>query len=76
VAETSLVLARALWATGADPTRARALAVRARELAGAAEPVDEAGLQRVLSGQEYPRFTDQLVPAGLGAINRDIRGGR
>jgi len=76
VAETSLLLARALWAAGTDPTRARALVVQARELAGAAEPVDEAGLQRVLAGQEYSRFTDQLVPAGLGATNRDTRGGR
>jgi tetratricopeptide (TPR) repeat protein len=76
LAETSLVLARALWATGTDPTRARALAVRARDLAGAVEPVDDAGMQRVLAGEEYPRFTDQLVPAGLGATNRHTHGGR
>jgi hypothetical protein len=75
VAETSLALARALWSTGGDPTRARALAVRARDLAGAVEPVDDTGMQRVLAGEEYPRFTDQLVPAGLGATNRDTRGG-
>ena len=77
VAETSLLLARALWISGTDPTRARALVVQARELTGAAEPVDEAGLQRVLGGQEYPRFTDQLEPAGLGATNHhDSRGQR
>jgi tetratricopeptide (TPR) repeat protein len=74
-AETSLLLARALWATGADPTRARALAVRARDLVGAVEPVDDASLQRVLAGEEYPRFTDQLVPASLGATNRNTHGG-
>ncbi len=76
VAETSLLLARALWATGSDPTRARALAVRARDLVGAVEPVDDTGMLRVLAGEEYPRFTDQLVPASLGATNRSPQGGR
>jgi eukaryotic-like serine/threonine-protein kinase len=69
VAETSLVLARALWSIGLDPTRARALAVRARDLAGSVEPADDAGLQRLLAGEELARFTDQLVPAGLGATH-------
>ncbi|MCX4243052.1 serine/threonine-protein kinase [Paraliomyxa miuraensis] len=73
-AETSLVLARALWATGEDPSRARGLAMRARELVGAVEPSDEAGWLRLLSGQEIPRLTDQLGPASLGATNHDTRG--
>ncbi len=74
VAETSLVLARALWATTSDPTRAIELAVRARDLVGAIEPTDNAGIRRMLEGEAVPRFTDQLIPAGLGATNRNTRG--
>jgi tetratricopeptide (TPR) repeat protein/predicted Ser/Thr protein kinase len=76
VAETSLVLARALWAAGSDPNRARALVVRARDLVGAVEPVGDVAVQRLLAGEELPRFTDQLEPAGLGATNRTTNGGR
>ncbi|MEM9461920.1 MAG: serine/threonine-protein kinase [Myxococcota bacterium] len=73
LAETSLVLARALWKQGEDLTRALDLAVRARDLAGAIEPRDSAGMQRMLAGGAVPKLTDQLVPAGLGALNRNTR---
>ncbi len=74
IAETSLVLARALWVTGDDPTRALELILRARDLAGAISPTEAAGLQRVLAGAEVPGFTDHLVPAGLGTTNHNTRG--
>ncbi|MCH9685126.1 MAG: tetratricopeptide repeat protein [Deltaproteobacteria bacterium] len=74
VAETSLVLARAVWAAGNDPNRAVELAVRARDLVGALEPSDSAGIHRLLDGEPVPRLTDQLKPAGLGATNRNTRG--
>ena len=69
-----LVLARALWKSGDDLTRAFELAVRARDLAGAIAPTDTAGMQRLLGGGSVPAFTDNLIPAGLGAINRNTRG--
>ncbi|MEX1369383.1 MAG: tetratricopeptide repeat protein, partial [Nannocystaceae bacterium] len=74
LAETKLMLARALWASGADLARALELAVSARDLAGAVEPSDDEGFQRLLGGAEVPRLTDLLVPAGLGATNRNTRG--
>jgi tetratricopeptide (TPR) repeat protein len=70
VAEVSLLLGRALYLSGRDQARALALEVRARDLVGAYEPADDAGLLRVLTGAEYERFTDQLIPAGLGVTNR------
>ncbi|MCA9655231.1 MAG: tetratricopeptide repeat protein [Myxococcales bacterium] len=74
VAETKLVLARALWASGGDLGRALELATSARDLAGAVEPSDDEGFQRLLGGADVPRLTDLLVPAGLGATNRNTRG--
>ena len=68
VGETSLLLARALWGTNRDFQRAMDLAIVARDAVGAIEPVDHGGFRRVLQGEEMPRFTDHLVPAGL-AIN-------
>jgi eukaryotic-like serine/threonine-protein kinase len=69
VAETCLALARALWLEARDPARSLELVARARDQAGAYEPRDAASLRRVLEGEEVPRFTDQLVPAGLGVGN-------
>jgi tetratricopeptide (TPR) repeat protein/predicted Ser/Thr protein kinase len=71
LAETSLALARALWATGRDPERALALAGEARELSGAAAPVDEDALRALLDGTDVPAFVDDLVPAALGASDHD-----
>jgi len=70
LAEASLLLGQALYISGNDQARARDLVMRARNLSGAYEPTDEAGLLRVLTGGEYERFTDQLAPAGLGVTNR------
>ncbi len=70
LAEVSLLLGQALYVSGDDQARARDLVMRARNLSGAYEPTDEAGLLRVLTGGEYERFTDQLSPAGLGVTNR------
>ncbi len=70
VAEVSLLLGRALYMSGQDQARGDSLVQRARDLVGAYEPTDPAGLLRVLTGGEYERFTDQLVPAGLGVTNR------
>lgn len=69
VAETALFLGQALWADGRDPARARELAARARDLVGAYEPSDPAGIERLLDGEVVVRLTDQLTPAGLGATN-------
>ena len=69
LAETALALGRALWAEGRDPSRARELAKRARDLVGAYEPSDPAGIDRLLDGESVVRLTDQLTPAGLGATN-------
>jgi tetratricopeptide (TPR) repeat protein len=69
LAETSLMLARALWAQGHDPDRAVQLVVFARDSVGAYQPTDTIGLRRVLMGEEVPRFTDQLAPPGLGTSN-------
>jgi len=71
LAETSLLLARALWVTGRDPERALTLAGEARELSGATQPVDDEGLRALLDGTDVPRFADELVPASLGAANHD-----
>ncbi|MBL4684973.1 MAG: serine/threonine protein kinase [Nannocystaceae bacterium] len=71
LAETALALAQALWANSQDPTRARVLAMRARDLVGAYEPSDPAGIERLLGGEHVPRLTDQLIPAGLGTTNRN-----
>ena len=71
LAETALVLGRALWADAKDPTRARELIIRARDLVGAYEPSDAEGIDRLLDGAEVARFTDQLNPAGLGTSNRN-----
>ncbi len=70
LAEASLLLGQALYLSGSDQARARDLVMRARNLSGAYEPTDDAGLLRVLTGGEYERFTDQLAPAGLGVTNR------
>lgn len=70
IAEASLLLARALYISGQDQIRAMTLLRQARDQVGAYEPTDEAGLLAVLTGGEYERFTDQLVPAGLGVTNR------
>ncbi len=70
IAEVSLLLGRALYMSGQDQTRGEALVRHARDVVGAYEPTDAAGLLRVLTGGEYERFTDQLVPAGLGVTNR------
>jgi tetratricopeptide (TPR) repeat protein len=69
VAETCLVLARALWVGDRDPLRAMDLATRARDIVGVAA-VDPAVLRRVLSGVSFRGFTDALVPAGIGARDR------
>jgi tetratricopeptide (TPR) repeat protein len=73
LAETSLLLGRALWRDGSNTTRALELVVRARELVGALEPSQLAGLERVLGGGQVPRFTDQLGPAELLASDRRLR---
>ncbi len=70
LAETSLALARALWVTGADTTRALELAAQARELSGAIEPADEEGLRQLLDGADVPALTDRLQPAALVTSNR------
>ena len=70
LAETSLLLGRAIWTTGQDQQRAIELAIAARDTVGAAEPAAHAGLRSVLSGGPAAGFTDQLVPAGLSASNR------
>ena len=71
LAETQLALGQALWAESRDPTRARELAVSARDLVAAYEPSDPAGIDALLEGAEVPFLTDQLVPAGLGTVNRN-----
>jgi len=68
-AEVSLLLGRALYMSGQDQVRALSLVRAARDLSGAYEPTDDAGLLRVLTGGEFERFTDQLIPAGLGVVN-------
>ncbi|MEM6296820.1 MAG: serine/threonine-protein kinase [Myxococcota bacterium] len=70
IAEVSLLLGRAQYLTGRDQARALELIQVARDMIGAYEPTDDAGLLRVLTGGEHERFTDQLVPAGLGVNNR------
>ena len=70
LAETSLALARALWVTGADTTRALELAAQARELSGSIEPADEEGLRQLLDGADVPALTDRLQPAALVTSNR------
>jgi eukaryotic-like serine/threonine-protein kinase len=70
VAETSLLLARALWATQRNSERALELAARARDLAKADEPANASDLERLLSGAEIFGLSDRLVPAGLGLIDR------
>ena len=70
IAEASLLLARALYISGQDQVRAMNLVRQARDRVGAYEPSDDAGLLAVLTGAEYERFTDQLIPAGLGVTNR------
>jgi len=71
LAETQLALGQALWAEQRDPTRARELAASARDLVAAYEPSDPAGIDALLGGAEVPFLTDQLVPAGLGTVNRN-----
>jgi hypothetical protein len=73
IAETNLVLAQALWRSARDTDRAMDLVLRARDATGAYEPRESAGLRKVLEGEEVPRFTDQLVPAGLGVRNLRLR---
>ena len=70
LAETSLLLARALWATQRNPERALELAMQARDLARASEPANVSDLERLLSGAQIFGLSDRLVPAGLGLIDR------
>jgi eukaryotic-like serine/threonine-protein kinase len=70
LAETSLLLARALWATQRNSQRALELAAHARDLAKSSEPADASDLERLLSGAEIFGLSDRLVPAGLGLIDR------
>jgi serine/threonine protein kinase/tetratricopeptide (TPR) repeat protein len=70
LAETSLLLGRALWASEMDTQRGMELAIVARDTLGAKEPTSFAGLRRALSGEAYAGFTDRLVPAGLAVNNR------
>ena len=70
MAEVSLLLGRALYVSGQDQMRAITLVKQARDQTGAYEPNDDAGFLAVLTGSEFERFTDQLIPAGLGVANR------
>jgi tetratricopeptide (TPR) repeat protein len=70
LAETSLLLARALWATQRNPQRALELATQARDLAKAVEPANVADLERLLSGVQTFGLSERLVPAGLGLFDR------
>jgi len=70
LAETELLLGRALWATDGDPERAMAQILSARDTVGAYEPFERSALRRVLEGGAVPRFTDQLDPAGLSVTPR------
>ncbi len=70
LAEVSLLLGRALYVSGQDQMRAITLVKQARDQTGAVEPNDDAGFLSVLTGSEFERFTDQLIPAGLGVANR------
>ncbi|MCR9163496.1 MAG: tetratricopeptide repeat protein [Nannocystaceae bacterium] len=70
IAEVSLLLGRALYVSGQDQMRAITLVKQARDRTGAYEPNDDAGFLAVLTGSEFERFTDQLIPAGLGVANR------
>lgn len=70
IAETQLLLARALWASSEDPEAALAWVASARELVGSYEPFEPAAVRRVLEGGSVERFTDQLDPAGLSVTFR------
>ena len=70
LAETELLLGRALWAADRDPERAMQQVLSARDTVGAYEPFEKTALRRVLEGGAVPRFTDQLDPAGLSVTPR------
>ncbi|MBK8239532.1 MAG: protein kinase [Deltaproteobacteria bacterium] len=70
VAETSWWLARALFVSGADESRALELAGAALFAAGVEGNVDPLELRRWLAGGETPGITDRFVPAALGVIDR------
>jgi len=70
VAETSWLLARALWATDGDQTRVLELVRTAFDTVGLEVPADPIELRRVLEGGALPGLTDRLVPSGLSLIDR------
>jgi len=73
IAETHLLLGRALWAAGEHGSEPFEHVAAAQAIVGAYEPADATGVRRVLAGEEVPRFTDQLAPVGLGTTHRLIR---
>ncbi|MBX7080315.1 MAG: serine/threonine-protein kinase [Nannocystaceae bacterium] len=70
VAETRWWLARALFVSGADETRALELATSALATAGLPAPDDPLELRRWLAGGTMPGITDAFSPASLGAVDR------